>query len=93
MIYGAVPIIAAMLNDVGAGIDPATVSVKVDGTPITATYIATTGELYAAWTTSPTVGTHRVDISANDVVGNNSAMQSVFTIKSLSRIYLPIVRK
>ena len=93
VIYGAVPMIAAMLSDVGAGIDPATVSVKVDGTPITATYIAATGELYAAWTTSPTVGTHRVDISANDVVGNNSAMQSVFAIKSLSHIYMPIVRK
>ena len=89
------PLITALLTDIGVGIDPVTVEIQLDGQSITASYNAATGELAYLPETSLTPGQHTIDLSAKDVVGNQTDVSAVFTVSSIAddayKLFLPLV--
>jgi hypothetical protein len=89
------PLITALLTDIGVGIDPVTVEIQLDGQSVTASYNAATGELAYLPETSLTLGQHTIDLSAKDVVGNQTDVSAVFTVSSIAddayKLFLPLV--
>jgi hypothetical protein len=88
------PLVSATVSDVGVGIDPATVKMKLDGQSVPAQYMRNTGELYYQPEHQLAIGGHMVEVSAADAVGNSAVVTARFTIAkpgSYSEIHLPII--
>ncbi len=94
----AQPLMMALVTDAGVGVDPASVEMKVDGTPVTAKFIAGTGELSFLPPVPLSPGTHVVTISAKDAVGNTGQVSQFFNVEYASvpnreSLFLPLIQR
>ncbi len=85
------PLIRAQLADIGTGIDPASVEMRINGQIVAATYNPSNGELTYLPSMPLENGTYTLTISASDVLGNDRTVSAVFTVEFFYKVYLPLV--
>ncbi len=90
-ISNTLPLISALVVDVGVGINPTTVQMRLDGQVVAATYITGTGELVYLPPAPLAMGQHTVLVSAQDVLGNQASATATFTVRPEYKVYLPLV--
>lgn len=91
VITNTMPIISALVVDTGTGINPSTVQMQLDGQPVTAQFVTSTGGLFYLPSAPLTDGSHLVSVSAADVLGNSTTSSMSFTVEVIHRVYLPLV--
>jgi hypothetical protein len=75
------PWITALITDTGVGVDPASVALILDDTPIlTADYYTYTHQLVYTPTIGLANGPHTVEVTARDTAGNEALASSTFTV-------------
>jgi RHS repeat-associated protein len=76
------PTFAAGLADNLSGINPATVSLTVDGATVAGSYDTATGKVTYTPNTALTVGSHTFMVAVADLAGNQATVGSTFYIKN-----------
>lgn len=87
------PQFRALISDLGTGIDPATVEMRLDGQIVDATYYQANGELLYSHGQPLANGAHTVRVKASDAVGNTRSTTATFTVKVIHKVYLPMTRR
>jgi hypothetical protein len=87
------PLLRVRVSDTGTGVDPATVTMQINGQPVPATYKTKTGELWFIPGAPLPSGVYTITVGASDVVGNATTKEFAFTVEVVSRIYLPTVTR
>jgi len=93
IIVNARPAISAIVTDAGVGVNSTSVVMQLDGQAVGATYVEETGELVFLPTAPLTVGSHTINVSASDVVGNPATVTATFVVREPYRCYLPSVQR
>jgi hypothetical protein len=74
------PTVSARLSDASSGIDPATILMKLDGTPVSHSYDPGTGIVSYTPSADLTRGRHDVYVSTSDIATNSASSSWHFTV-------------
>lgn len=85
------PPLQALLLDEGTGMAAETVTMKLDGETVPATYIPTTGELLYLPSKPLANGVHTVRVSGADAAGNVKMVTATFIVDVTEDTYLPLI--